>query len=152
MFLFSCYSGLRFSDLMNLKPEHIQHTGEGLEIALHKMVKIPQPVFIPLHMVFKGKGESILKKYLSDKTEYIFPRITGQKANEYLKTVARDASISKRVTWHTARHTFGSQLAARYNDPYLIMQLMGHKEIKTSMIYIHSCQEIIKNKLKKVNW
>ena len=152
MFLFSIYSGLRFSDLMNLKADHIQMTGEKYEIALHKMVKVPQPVFIPLHMVFQGKGESILQKYLSDKTEYIFPRITGQKANEYLKTICHDAKVKKHVTWHTARHTFGSQLAARYNDPYLIMQLMGHQEIKTSMIYIHSSQEIIKQKLGKIDW
>lgn len=152
MFLFCIYSGLRFSDMQNLQVDHIQKTGEGLEIALHKMVKVPQPVFIPLHMIFHGKGETILKKYTSDKDNYIFPRITDQKANEYLKVVCGHAKIFKRVSWHTARHTFGSQLAARYNDPYLIMQLMGHSEIKTSMIYIHSSQEIIKNKLRKGEW
>lgn len=152
MFLFCIYSGLRYSDMQNLQPAHIQKTPEGLEIALHKMVKVPQPVFIPLHMIFQGKGEVILQKYLSDKNEYIFPRITDQKGNEYLKVICGHAKIYKQVSWHTARHTFGSQLAARYNDPYLIMQLMGHQEIKTSMIYIHSSQEIVKQKLKKGDW
>lgn len=151
LFLFCCYTGLRFSDLMELQVSHLQKTREGYEIALHRMVKVAQPVFIPLHAIFKGKAERILEKYIGD-GGYVFPRVTNQKANEYLKTIILDAKITKRVTWHTARHTFGSQLAARYNDPYLIMQLMGHQEIKTSMVYIHSSQDIIKKKLKKVKW
>lgn len=129
--------------MQNLGPQHIQKTQEGYEIALHRMVKVPQPVFIPLHAIFDGKAEKIIETY-----GVPLPRITNQKANEYLKIICQLTGITKPVHWHTARHTFCSYLAAKYNDPYLIMQLAGHLEIKTSMIYIHTSQEIIKDKLR----
>lgn len=148
MFLFCCYTGLRFSDLMALRKDHIQQTAEGYELALHQMVKVPAPVFIPLHLLFDGKAQAILVRYLP-KSGLVFPRISNQKANEYIKIVCQLAGIHKPVTWHTARHTCASLLAARYNDPFVIMQILGHSEIKTSMIYIHSSREILKDKLRR---
>jgi len=46
----------------------------------------------------------------------------------------------------------GANLAAATSDPFLIKELMGHSDIKTSMIYIHTSQEQIKNKLKNADW
>jgi integrase len=151
MFLFCCWTGLRFSDMQNLQKKHLQKNKDGWEILLHRMIKVPQPVFIPMHILFGGKAQRILELYHGD-DDYIFPRISGQKANDYLKVVVGAAKITKRITWHSSRHYFGSALAWRFNDPLMIMQLMGHSELKTSMIYIHQSQEMMKNKLRKIEW
>lgn len=80
--------------------------------------------------------------------EYIFPRLSNQKFNVYVKELAHFAKVTKPCSAHIARHTFGSLLAAKYNDPYLIMSLMGHRDIKTSMVYIHLRKGEIRRKLR----
>jgi len=152
LFLFCCYTGLRYQDMQNLQQDHLQKTPDGYEIAMHRMIKVAEPVFLPLHDLFSGKPEEILMKYLELSYKLIFPRITNQKGNEYLKVLGEKSGIKKRLTWHVARHTFGSLLAAKTNDPYLIMKLMGHQEIKTSMIYIHQNDSMIRGKVKKIQW
>jgi len=69
-----------------------------------------------------------------------------------LKALATMAELTKLLTFHISRHTFGSALADISANPYLIMDLMGHADIKTSMIYIHSSQERINKQLRVLNW
>ena len=135
-----------------LAPDHLHQTDNGWEVVLHRMIKTPQPVFLPIWQLFGGKPQRILLKYLDETSPVIFPGISNQKGNEYLKTLAGMAGVNIPLTWHMGRHTFGSQLAARTNDPYLIMKLMGHQEIKTSMIYIHSSEATIRRKVGSIHW
>ncbi|MDR1225512.1 MAG: tyrosine-type recombinase/integrase [Prevotellaceae bacterium] len=51
-----------------------------------------------------------------------------------------------------ARHTCGTMLADITANPYLIMDIMGHSSIKTSMIYIHSSSERVKKQLQNIAW
>lgn len=95
LFLFMVYSGLRYSDLMALQPKHIVQGENGLEIELGRMVKVPFPVFIPLGDVFDGKGEAILKRYMANNEEYIFPRLSNQKFNQFMKELAYLAKVTK---------------------------------------------------------
>lgn len=148
MFLFSCYTGLRFSDIITLERKHIINSNEGLTI-VKKMEKVPKLVTLPLALMFEGKALAILNKYDGDP---VFPEITNQHANRQLKYVAKLTSISMNLTFHIARHTFGSLLADFTQNPYLIMDLMGHSDIKTSMIYIHRSQERINKQLRGVKW
>jgi integrase len=149
MFLFSCYTGLRFSDIMTLEPIHLVETSEGLTI-IKKMEKVPKPITLPLALLFEGKPLRLIQKY---KNNYpIFPSYSNQHVNRELKTIASVAKISMRLTFHIARHTFGSALADITHNPYLIMDLMGHSDIKTSMIYIHRSQERINKQLRGLKW
>jgi len=70
MFLFCCWSGLRFSDMQNLQVSHLQKTKEGYEIMLHKMIKVPQPVFLPLHLLSMGRGRVSWRSTLQMKGRY----------------------------------------------------------------------------------
>ncbi len=151
MFLFSCYTGLRFSDIITLEQKHLVSTREGLTI-VKKMEKVPKPITLPLLLLFNGKPYNILLNYLSNNEGFVFPPITNQQANRSLKVIAVIAKISMRLTFHIARHTFGTTLAEATQNPYLIMDLMGHADIKTSMIYIHRSQERINKQLRGVKW
>lgn len=151
MFLFSCYTGLRFSDVTSLEHKHLVNNPEGLTI-VKKMEKVPKPITLPLLLLFNGKPYDILVNYLTNTEGFVFPPITNQYANRLLKTVASIIKTPMRLTFHIARHTFGTMLAETTQNPYLIMDLMGHADIKTSMIYIHRSQERINKQLRGVKW
>lgn len=151
MFLFSCYTGLRFSDMASLERKHIVDSSEG-PCLVKKMEKVPKPITLPLMLLFNGKPYTILQEYLTDNTGLVFPPITNQYANRLLKVIATIAKTPMRLTFYIARHTFGTMLADLTQNPYLIMDLMGHADIKTSMIYIHRSQERINKQLREVKW
>lgn len=151
MFLFSCFTGLRFSDLQTLEKTHLVKSIDGVSI-IKKMEKVSKPITLPLDLLFEGKPKILLKKYLAQNGNLVFPKISNQHINRQLKVLASLNKISMRLTFHISRHTFGSMLADITQNPYLIMDLMGHSDIKTSMIYIHRSQERINKQLRAVSW
>jgi len=154
MFIFSCYTGLRYSDIVNLQPKHYIINGDTVTIKIDKMVKTGKPVELPLNMLFEGKPLEIFYKYYKENENFLFGEpLTNQYINRELKFIARTAKIMyKELTFHMARHTFGSLLAEKVGDPYLIKDLMGHSDIKMSMEYIHSSSKGRRDKLMKVKW
>lgn len=154
MFLFSCYTGLRFSDLQALKIKHIEKDKNDVNLLLRQK-KTEKFIGMPLQLLFESKPLIIIEPYLKDTGDaeaYVFPRYTNQAANRLLKVVALSLNINKHLTFHVARHTFGTLLAAITGDQFLIKSLMGHSDIKTSMIYIHLSDKNIKDKLNDIKW
>lgn len=154
MFVFSCYTGLRYSDIINLQQKHFDIQENEVTISINKMIKTQKPVELPLHMLFGGRPLEIFKKYYKEENQYLFGiPLTNQFMNRELKVIAKKAEIDyKDITFHMARHTFGSLLAEKTGDPYLIKDLMGHSEIKMSMGYIHSSRKAKNDKLMKIEW
>ena len=54
-----------------------------------------------------------------------------------VKRAANSASLSKRITCHTFRHSFATHLLENGRDIRLIQELLGHSDVKTTMIYTH---------------
>lgn len=81
-----------------------------------------------------------------------FPQLSNVSVNRDLKELARLARIEKKLTFHEARHTFGTRLAERVHDPYVILALMGHTSVKTFMIYIHQSGASVAERLSGVEW
>jgi site-specific recombinase XerD len=153
IFLFSCYTGLRFTDAVTLKQDSIHSAPEGLVLRIERMMKVAKPITLHLGLLFDGKPETLLKKYLANNEEFVFGKpFTNQYVNRELKFLAQHLGIRKKLTHHIARHTFGTNLAYLTKDPYLIKQLMGHAKIDTSMIYIHNSEDRLKNQLQQVDW
>lgn len=151
LFLFSCYTGLRYSDISTLEKTHLVNKGQELTI-VKKMEKVPKPVTLPLGLLFNGKALPIIERYANNDSVKVFQTWSNQHVNRNLKLLAMMANIPMRLTFHIARHTFGTMLADLTQNPYLIMDLMGHSDIDTSMIYIHRSQERINKQLRGVNW
>jgi integrase len=117
------------------------------------MQKVDRYIELPLYSLFGGKPERIFKYYMNFGKEKIFPQHSNQQINRLLKILAVNANIQHtRLTFHVARHTFGTLLAEKTQNPYLVMDLMGHNDIDTSMIYIHRSQERINHQLKNIKW
>lgn len=151
-FLFSCYTGLRFSDQNHLVSDNFTLTENECYLTF-KMVKVSSTIRnMPLHQLFNGKSVLIAKKYIALNNDPLFPIRTEQNTNRKLKDIAKELGINKNITTHTGRHTFGTLLAEKTNDVVLIKNLMGHKKIETSMIYIKMSNKGIENKLKNIEW
>lgn len=135
VFLFSCYTGLRFGDAMRLSGEHIKKDSESnFWIELPAMQKTGDALSIPLI----SKAIDIYKKYdqLREITGHVLPQLSNQKTNAYLKVIADLAGISKKLTHHIARHTFATTIMLD-NDVSLkeVSRFLGHTSIKSTEIY-----------------
>jgi site-specific recombinase XerD len=153
-FLFSCYTGLRIGDSILLQKEHIKKTQDTLMVDIITEKGRGQRVILHLAHLFEGKPQRIAQDYFEryPAIKTLFPPMTEQAVNRILKVLAYMAGIKKNLTFHMARHTCGTALADLTANPYLIMDILGHKDIKTSMIYIHSSGERIRKQLLNVKW
>ncbi len=147
LFLFSCYTGIRFSDLMNLKEENINFDNESIDFNVGKTQKKQR---LNLKLLFDGKPLIIVNKYKEENN--LFPQYSNQDINRKLKVIAQMAEVKKRISFHISRHTFCTYIANKTGNPLLVKQLAGHTDIKTSMIYIYISNEITNKQLKKINW
>jgi integrase len=127
LFVFSCYTGLAYNELMNLKQSNIIKGFDGNLWVKMKREKTSKELSIPL----LPKALGILKKYPNE--AMVFPRISNQKYNSYLKEVADLVGIEKRLTTHMARRTFASTVLL-YNDVpmEIVSELLGHSNMKVT--------------------
>ena len=154
-FLFSCYCGLRISDNADLrKTDVFDAVDEDGTIVDRLTIKTKTRVILPLHKLFDGKPERIVRKYMGTTLdEFVFPQLSDQKTNIKLKTLAALAGLRNlQLTFHIARHTCATMLAEKTGNPFTIMQILGHSDIKTSMEYIHNSYRAVVNSLSNVNW
>lgn len=101
LFVFSCFCGLAYSDVANLRQENIQKSFDGNLWIITKRVKTNTDVNVPLLDIPK----MILKKYKGKLPDgKILPVISNQKLNAYLKEIADICGIKKNLTFHQRRH------------------------------------------------
>ena len=140
-FLFSCYTGIRISDIPLIKWNNIH--GDLL-------------IFTPVKTKYKNLEVTIPlgpmdKKYLPafrPGNVPIFNTYSAPKSNEYIKQVADVLKIKKRITYHTSRHTFGS-IFAEGGNIVALQKMMGHGDIKTTMGYVHTSTKALRDAKKQ---
>jgi len=151
-YLYSCYTGLRISDNLALLKSQLTESKEGYVIDLHTIKGYGSDLIHPLGLMFDGAPNKIAKRWINAHEEpTLFPKVS----REYIRTtltvlaaMTKPEPIKKHLTFHVARHTCASLLADISQNPYLIMNILGHKDIKTSMGYIHASQEGIKKQFR----
>jgi len=149
-FLYSCYTGLRISDnIDSLRKDIITADKEGLIVDLHTIKGYGSDLIHPLRLMFDGKPEKIALKYInSHQGETLFPRQNRDDINAMLKIFANMAEIDKNLTFHVARHSCATLLAEITQDPFLMMNIMGWKDIRIAMNYVHASKEGTKRQLR----
>ena len=126
-FLFSCYTGLRFSDIITLQWEDLKIENNHTFIK-KTMVKTKQDIIVPI-----GKSARL---YLPPKRhKYIFDLPTLPTINIELKRWAKRAKIDKNLHFHVSRHTFATSLLTKGADLYSVSKLLGHTNINTTQVY-----------------
>lgn len=101
IFIFSCFTGIAYSDICRLRKDQIiSDSDKSMYIHLYR-TKPNHPAFIPLLPQAKKIASFYIRK---GESEYLFPSISNQKSNAYLKELADICHIRKRVTFHIASH------------------------------------------------
>lgn len=136
LFVFSCYTGISYIDVMLLTNESLVLGMDKTNWVMTQRQKTRNAVKIPL----LSKASEIIEHYRHDKRSLIngtlFPRISNQKINAYLKEVAELAKVRKNLTFHMARHTFATTVTLTNGVPIeTISKMLGHRKLTTTQIY-----------------
>lgn len=129
LFVFCCYTGLAFKEMSLLKKSDIITGFDGNLWIVVKRSKTDKHYKVPL----LPRAQEVLQIYNVDTSEFLFPKISNQKFNEYLKEIADIVGISKNLTHHIARKTFASTVLL-YNDipMEVVSELLGHSKLSTT--------------------
>jgi integrase len=147
MFLFSCYTGLRFSDAIDLQLNQINEDNGYFSI-YRPQNKTGETLSIPLI----PEAVTIINKYDNIEREItgkVFPKISNQKFNLYLKALAQFAKIDKELTHHIARHTCATTLLNRGVSIDIVSKYLGHTSTKPTRIYAKMQDETMKREILK---
>ncbi|WP_242158222.1 site-specific integrase [Aestuariivivens sediminis] len=142
LFIFSCYTGLPYRELMNLERKHIIKGFDGnlwIEMLREKTAKGLSIPILP-------KALEILEHY--NQEGHVFPRISNQRYNSYLKEIGAIIGLDKKLTTHMARRTFASTVLL-YNDVpmEIVSELWGHSSLKITQ---DSYAKVVKQKISNV--
>lgn len=130
-FLFSCLSGLRWSDINKLVWSEVQHSNEMGYYVRFRQKKTKGAETQPISdQAFELLGDR------QDKDERVFKGLKYSAwHNIKLQQWVMRAGISKTITFHCARHTYATLQLTMGTDIYTVSKLLGHRELKTTQIY-----------------
>lgn len=132
-FLFSCFCGLRHSDIIALTWGNIEMDEEGNSRLHIIQKKTKEAISLPLS---QEAIKQLPQRENAKDGDIIFKKlITLGRTNEILPKWAEQAGIKKHITFHTARHTHATMLLTLGVDLYTVSKLLGHTNIQTTQIY-----------------
>ncbi len=140
-YLFSCYTGLRFSDIRSLRWERI-HKINDETMLVYIQGKTKKQEYLPIS---KPAIELLAGRERINENDLIFDLPLNNKVNEKLKRISAAAGIDdKKVTFHTARHTAATLLLSNGVSIEVVSKILGHSDIKTTQIYAKVMGEQVK--------
>lgn len=123
-FLFSCYTGLRISDVQRRSREEVLEDSFQF---ISKKTDTQQ----------RMKLNADARKLLMYRSELFVDKLSDQKINFHLKGIADVCKIDKKLTTHVARHTFATTFYRNTKDIFRLKRLLGHANIVHTMRYVH---------------
>ncbi len=151
LFLFSCYTGISYSDIMVLSQANIAEGIDGNRWIMSKRNKTGTPFKIPILPLV----EFLINKYTDHPrtqfTKKLMPDFSNQRLNSYLKEIADACKIEKNLTFHMARHTFATTVTLSNGVPIeTVSKLLGHTKIATTQIYARVVERKISEDMMKL--
>ncbi|AEA43680.1 site-specific integrase [Fluviicola taffensis] len=136
IFLFSCFTGLAYADVKELKKSDIQKVISAEKWIMTKRKKTDTVCNIPV----LPPVEELIQKYKDDprceNADCLLPVISNQKMNSYLKEIADVCGIQKELTFHIARHTFATTVTLTNGVSIeSVSKMLGHTNLKTTQHY-----------------
>ena len=155
MFIFSCFTGLAISDMENLKYSHIQMAADGQRFIRKERQKTKVEFVVPLHPI----AEAIINYYrkelarneeqqtVKEKGDSLVfqPHCSRSVMGKNLSIVGKACGIRQRLSYHVARHTFGTMSLSAGIPIESIAKMMGHASISSMQIYA----QVTDNKISK---
>ncbi|WP_242206523.1 site-specific integrase [Aestuariivivens insulae] len=151
LFVFSCYTSLSYIDVINLTADNINIGIDG-ELWIHyRREKTTKVIRIPLLPKALQIIEMYKNNHITKAQGSIFPKISNQKLNSYLKEIADVCGIKKNLTFHIARHTFATTVTLSNGIPIeTVSKLLGHSKISTTQIYAKVIERKVSEDMKRL--
>lgn len=130
-FLFSCFCGLRLSDIEGLTWDVVHLDGDTWQIET-RMQKTRQIIYLPLSAEARRFMPERGNKGPQDLVFTLPKRVTTQCD---IRTWVKRAGLTKKISFHCARHTFATLALTQGADLYSISKLLGHTNVQTTQIY-----------------
>lgn len=141
LFIFMCYSGLAFSDVMDFKPEKLEKDKENTYL-IGKRIKNGQEYIV----LVLPKVQEVLEKY-----EYHLPRYSNQQFNDRLKDVAKEAGVHKSISSHWGRHTAAMTFLNNGIRLETVSKILGHASVKiTEQVYASILKKTVIQEMSKL--
>ena len=147
IFIFSCFTGLAYIDVSNLTPNHIVTLGDKQWIMTQR-----QKTSVETNVLLLDIPKAIIAKYggKTYRNGKLFPMLTNQKTNSYLKEIADICGIKKNLTFHLARHTFATMSLSKGGPMESVSKMLGHTNIRTTQIYARITNKKIEHDMEEL--
>ena len=151
IFIFSCYTGYAYSDVLKLTPDHVLTGIDGEKWIMTRRNKTDTKSNVPL----LPQAMAILNKYAQDPeavaASKLLPVKSNQKINAYLKELADLCEIKKPLTFHIARHTFATTVTLTNGVPIeTVSAMLGHRNLRTTQIYAKVVEHKVSEDMKRL--
>lgn len=150
LFVFSCFTGLSYSDLKGLKNSNLQDFFDGNQWIIVRRRKTS----ISSNVMLLDIPKMIIEKYAGmAKDGKVFPVPSNGSINDRLNTISQqiDCLKDKKVTFHLARHTFATLFLSEGVPLESLSKMLGHKNIATTQIYAKILNEKVGKDMQKVS-
>lgn len=130
-FLFSVFTGLRWSDIKRLTWQDLQEdeNGKYFHIRMKKTAK-------PISVYLSSTGAQYLPEHTADnESGLIFTLPNNTRINVHVRRWCKEAGVKKQVCFHIARHTFGTMMLNNDVPLEVVSKMMGHTKLSTTEIY-----------------
>ncbi|WP_353097990.1 site-specific integrase [Empedobacter brevis] len=158
IFLFSCYTGIRFSDIVRLKDDDFIKVGEVYWLTFDMMKSerkndssTKKILRLPISKLFDGKPVKIFEKYKGEK-KYLFDDFINSEINKHLKTIESKLKSGKKLSFHVARHTCATNLIYHGLPISTVQKILGHDKIETTQVYAKVLDVTLLNDLDKIDF
>ena len=145
MFVFSCFTGLAISDMENLEYKHIQTAADGQMYIRKERQKTKVEFIVPLHPIAetiishcrKEPERSEVQQTVKEKDDHlVFHRDCSRSVMDTkLSSVGKACGICQRLSYHMARHIFGTMSLSAGIPIESIAKMMGHASISSTQVY-----------------
>ena len=143
MFLFSCFTGLAYSDIKTLQAEHLERDDQGRLWIKKKRVKTGVLSRIPVLPIAK----MLLDKCRDIDSKYIAPVQDASDVNKNIKTIAILCGIDKHIIFHSARHTFATTVTLSNNITLeVVSKMLGHTNTRMTSHYARILDTVLLNR------
>jgi len=145
MFVFSCFTGLAIADMENLEYSHIQTAADGQMYIRKERQKTKVEFVVPLHPIAENiishcrnaqAGNEEQQTVKEKGVSLVFqPHCSRSVMGKNLSIVGKACGVRQRLSYHMARHTFGTMSLSAGIPIESIAKMMGHASISSTQIY-----------------
>lgn len=152
IFTTAFFTGMRLNEILNMKWDWIDLSQNIITVKNSDdfKTKSKRERIIPIHQEVKSILQGYLSLGIQHKNDLVFYRkknikLNGEFISKQFKAAVRAAEINNDIHFHSLRHSFASNLVQRGVNLYVVKELLGHENIKTTQIYSHLTQNSLSN-------